>query len=139
MLMPSIFRNDVFDNFFEDPFGSYGATDLMSTDIQDKDGAYEITMNIPGAKKEDVQAELKDGYLTIHASVNAKRDDKDEKGHYIRRERYSGTGSRSFFVGDDVTEEDIKAKFEDGTLKMIIPKKEAKPAVETKRFISIGG
>ena len=111
----------------------------MSTDIQDKDGAYEITMNIPGAKKEDVQAELKDGYLTIHASVNAKRDDKDEKGHYIRRERYSGTGSRSFFLGDDVTEEDIKAKFEDGTLKMIIPKKEAKPAVETKRFISIEG
>ena len=139
MLMPSIFRNDVFDNFFFFFFGSYGATDLMSTDIQDKDGAYEITMNIPGAKKEDVQAELKDGYLTIHASVNAKRDDKDEKGHYIRRERYSGTGSRSFFVGDDVTEEDIKAKFEDGTLKMIIPKKEAKPAVETKRFISIEG
>ena len=139
MLMPSIFRNDVFDNFFEDPFGSYGATDLMSTDIQDKDGAYEITMNIPGAKKEDVQAELKDGYLTIHASVNAKRDDKDEKGHYIRRERYSGTGSRSFFVGDDVTEEDNKEKFEDGTLKMITPKKEANPAVETKRFISIEG
>ena len=139
MLMPSIFRNDVFDNFFEDPFGSYAATDLMSTDIQHKDGAYEITMNLPGAKKEDVQAELTDGYLTIHASVNAKRDDKDEKGHYIRRERYSGTGSRSFFVGDDVTEEDIKAKFEDGTLKMIIPKKEAKPAVETKRFISIEG
>ena len=139
MLVPSIFGEDLFDNFFEDPFGSYGATDLMSTDIQDKDGAYEITMNIPGAKKEDVQAELKDGYLTIHASVNAKRDDKDEKGHYIRRERYSGTGSRSFFVGDDVTEEDIKAKFEDGTLKMIIPKKEAKPAVETKRFISIEG
>ena len=139
MLMPSIFRNDVFDNFFEDPFGSYGATDLMSTDIRDKGGAYEITMNIPCAEKEDVQAELKDGYLTIHASVNAKRDDKDEKGHYIRRERYSGTGSRSFFVGDDVTEEDIKAKFEDGTLKMIIPKKEAKPAVETKRFISIEG
>ena len=139
MLMPSIFRNDVFDNFFFFFFVRYGATDLMSTDIQDKDGAYEITMNIPGAKKEDVQAELKDGYLTIHASVNAKRDDKDEKGHYIRRERYSGTGSRSFFVGDDVTEEDIKAKFEDGTLKMIIPKKEAKPAVETKRFISIEG
>ena len=139
MLMPSMFRSDVLDNFFEDPVGSYGATDLMSTEIQDKDGAYEITMNIPGAKKEDVQAELKDGYLTIHASVNAKRDDKDEKGHYIRRERYSGTGSRSFFVGDDVTEEDIKAKFEDGTLKMIIPKKEAKPAVETKRFISIEG
>ena len=139
MLMPSIFRNDVFDNFFEDPFGSYGATDLMSTDIQDKDGAYEITMNIPGAKKEDVQAELKDGYLTVSASVNNSKDEKDEQGNYIRRERYSGTGSRSFFVGDDVTEEDIKAKFEDGTLKMIIPKKEAKPAVETKRFISIEG
>ena len=132
MLMPSIFRNDVFDNFFEDPFGSYGATDLMSTDIQDKDGAYEITMNIPGAKKEDVQAELKDGYLTIHASVNAKRDDKDEKGHYIRRERYSGMCSRCFYVGDAVTEDDIKAEFRHGILKMTIPKKD-KAKIESKR------
>ena len=139
MLMPSIFRNDVFDNFFEDPFGSYGATDLMSTDIQDKDGAYEITMNIPGAKKEDVQAELKDGYLTIHASVNAKRDDKDEKGHYIRRERYSGTGSRSFFVGDDVTEEDIKAKFDNGVLTLSIPKVEPKEEKEPNNYIAIEG
>ena len=89
-------------------------------------------------KKEDVTAELKDGYLTIHATSNQNKDEKDEDGKYIRRERYSGSCNRSFYVGDAVTEEDIKASFENGTLKMTIPKKEAK-AVPEKKFISIEG
>ncbi len=141
MLMPSIFGEDLFDTFFGKPVGGYGSvsTDLMKTDIKDMDQAYEITMNLPGVKREDVKAELKDGYLTVNAVSNSNRDEKDENGRYIRRERYSGSCSRSFYVGDQVTEEDIKARFENGTLKLMIPKKEEKPAVEEKKYISIEG
>ena len=110
----------------------------MNTDIKENDNNYELTMNLPGVKKEDVTAELKDGYLTIHATSNQNKDEKDEDGKYIRRERYSGSCNRSFYVGDAITEEDIKANFENGTLKMLIPKKEAK-AVPEKKFISIEG
>ena len=140
MLMPSIFGEDLFDDFFGYPFRGYEMnSSLMSTDIKDTDGGYEVTMNLPGVKKEDVKAELKDGYLTINASSNSSKDEKDDNGHYIRRERYSGSCSRSFYVGDQVTEADIKAKFEDGTLKLLIPKKEEKPAVEEKKYIAIEG
>ena len=106
--------------------------------VKENDNYYELTMNLPGVKKEDVTAELKDGYLTIHATSNQNKDEKDEDGKYIRRERYSGSCNRSFYVGDAITEEDIKANFENGTLKMTIPKKEAK-AVPEKKFISIEG
>ena len=96
-------------------------------------------MNMPGVKKEDVKAELKNGYLTINAAANRNKDEKDSNGRYIRRERYSGSCSRSFYVGDQVTETDIRAKFEDGTLKLLVPKKEEKPAVEDKKYIAIEG
>ncbi len=143
MLMPSIFGENLFDDFFDFdyPFVSYRneASGLMKTDIKDTDHGYEITMNMPGVKKEDVKAELKDGYLTINAVTNSNQEEKDENGRYIRRERYSGSCSRSFYVGDNVTENDIKAKFEDGTLKMLIPKKEEQPAVENKKYIAIEG
>ena len=151
MLMPSIFGENLFDDFFNDfPFYNdrdmkkaerklYGhrAKNLMKTDIKETDNGYEVTMNLPGVKKEDVKAELKDGYLTIQASSNTSKDEKDNDGRYIRRERYAGTCSRSFYVGDAVTPEDIKAKFENGTLTLDIPKKDAKPAVEQKKYISI--
>ena len=91
------------------------------------------------AEKEDVKAELKDGYLTVSAETNTKKDEKAEDGKYIRRERYSGSCCRSFYVGDGVKQEDIKAKFEDGTLKLFVPKEAAKPAVEQKKYISIEG
>ena len=133
MLMPSIFGESLLDDFFDFPFeNSYrsGRSQLMRTDIKDTDQGYEVTMNLPGVKKEDVKAELKDGYLTISASSNNSRDEKDDNGRYIRRERYSGSCSRSFYVGDQVTEADIKAKFENGTLTMMIPKKEVQPAVD---------
>ena len=145
MLMPSIFGDDFFDDFFRYPSRSYNETKfnqtagMMNTDVKETDQGYEVTMNLPGMKKENVKAELKDGYLTINASTTSENDEKDEKGKYIRRERYSGSCSRSFYVGEDITQEDIKAKFEDGTLKMLIPKKDAKPAVETKQYISIEG
>ena len=142
MLMPSIFGENLLDDFFDFPFeNSYrsGRSQLMRTDIKDTDQGYEVTMNLPGVKKEDVKAELKDGYLTISASSNNNRDEKDDNGRYIRRERYSGSCSRSFYVGDQVTEADIKAKFENGTLTMMIPKKEVQPAVEDKKYIAIEG
>ena len=140
--MPSIFGESLLDDFFDFPFeNSYrsGRSQLMRTDIKDTDQGYEVTMNLPGVKKEDVKAELKDGYLTISASSNNSRDEKDDNGRYIRRERYSGSCSRSFYVGDQVTEAVIKAKFENGTLTMMIPKKEVQPAVEDKKYIAIEG
>ena len=111
----------------------------MKTDIKDTDQGYEITMNLPGVKKEDVKAELKDGYLTISATSNSNKDEKDNNGRYIRRERYSGSCSRSFYVGDQVTQDEIKAKFENGTLTMTVPKKEEKPEVPSRKYISIEG
>ena len=141
MLMPSLFGENLLDDFFDMPMRSYRTQreNLMTTDIKEKDGNYEISMNLPGFKKEDIHAEMKDGYLTISASTQRNNDEKDEEGRYIRKERYSGSCSRSFYVGDGIQETDIKAKFEDGVLKLDIPKVETKPAVEGKHYISIEG
>lgn len=141
MLIPSIFTNTYFNDFFEDPFKSldYNTSGLMTTDVKDTKDGYEMTMNLPGVKKEDIQAELKDGYLTINAVSNSNKDEKDKDGKYIRKERYSGSCTRTFYVGDSVKQDDIKAKFEDGTLKLTIPKETAKPAVEEKKYVSIEG
>lgn len=139
MLMPSIFGENLLDRFFEEPFGGfYGTSEMMKTDIKDTEQGYELTMNVPGVKKEDVKAELKDGYLTVNVSSNSGKDEKDENGRYIRRERYSGSCSRSFYVGDQVKQEDIKAKFENGILTLDIPKKEQKQ-VEESRYVTIEG
>ncbi len=141
MLMPSIFGESLLDDFFNYPFvyEETSAGSLMQTDVKDMDDSYEITMNLPGIKKEDVKAELKDGYLTISASTAANNDEKDSNGRYIRRERRSGSFSRSFYIGSEVTQEEIKAKFENGILTMTVPKKEAKQEVPEKRYISIEG
>ncbi len=140
MLMPSIFGENFLDDFFDYPMtGGYDTANLMHTDVRETDAGYEVTMDIPGVRKEDVTAELKDGYLTIQASANSDREEKDEDGRYIRRERYTGTSSRSFYVGEDVTEDDIRARFEDGTLRLMIPKKEPKPEVAQQRYIRIEG
>ncbi len=138
MLMPSIFGENLLDDFFDFPFDGR-RTEMMSTDIKDTDTGYEITMSLPGVKKEDVKAQLKDGYLTIQASANNKKDEKNDKGRYIHRERYSGSCSRSFYVGDQITEADIKAKFENGALVLTIPKKDAQEKVEDNKYISIEG
>ena len=137
MLMPSIFGENLLDDFFRFPFTQYDRSGYLNTDIKDTDQGYELTMNMPGIKKEDVRAELKDGYLTIQASTSRNNDEKNKEGKYIRKERYSGTFSRSFYVGEEVKQEDIKAKFEDGTLKLLVPKKEEKPEVDTKKYIAI--
>ena len=111
----------------------------MNTDIKETEKGYELAISLPGVKKEDIKAEVKDGYLMITAAANSKTDEKDKTGKYIRRERYSGSMSRSFYVGDGVGQEDIKAKFENGVLTLDVPKKEAKPAVEEKKTIAIEG
>ena len=144
MMMPSIFGRDMFDDFFNFPFGSFRSNEIpknimMKTDIKDTDQGYEITMDIPGISKDDVKAELKDGYLTIQASSGTCNDEKNEDGRFIRRERHFGSCSRSFYVGEAVTQDEIKAKFENGTLRMLVPKKEEKPAVEERKYISIEG
>ena len=144
MLMPSLFTNSFMDDFFDAPsFGVYKydapAQNLMSTDVFEKEDGYEIDMNLPGFKKEDVTGEVKDGYLIIKASTKNSKDEKDAKGKYIRKERYAGACSRSFYVGKEVEKEDIKAEFKHGILTLFVPKKEAKPAVEQKHSISIEG
>lgn len=131
------------DDFFEFPktryTGSYSTNGLMQTDVAESETGYDVSMNLPGFDKKDVKAELKDGYLTITASTSQNNDEKDQAGKFIRKERYSGTCSRSFYVGEDITQEDIKARFENGVLKLSIPKKDAAPKVETPNYITIEG
>lgn len=134
--MPTM-RNNVFDDFFNTPLFTRNESSMMKTDIKEHDNGYELTIDMPGVKKEDIKAELNDGYLTVSAESNSSKDEKDEKGKYICRERYTGSYSRSFYVGDAVTEEDIKAKFENGTLTLEVPKKEALPEKQNK-YIAIG-
>ena len=149
MLMPSIFGESLFDDLFTDDFigtaprsgrrYSTPTTAVMKTDIRENNDSFDIEIDLPRYKKEDVQAELKDGYMTINASRNSNDDKKDEEGNYIRRERYYGSCSRSFYVGKQITEEDIKAKFEDGILKISVPKKEVKKEIPEKKYIAIEG
>ena len=143
MLMPSIFGENLFDDWMDFSFPSFdrafyesNTRNMMKTDVKATDQGYELDIELPGYKKEDVRAQLKDGYLTVQAAKNMNNDEKNEQGAYIRRERYAGTMSRSFYVGDNVTEEDIHAKFEDGILKLSVPKKEAKK-VEENKYITI--
>lgn len=110
----------------------------MNTDIKETEKGYELAISLPGVKKEDIKAEVKDGYLMITAAKGLDQDEQEkDTGRYIRRERYAGSCQRSFYVGDDVTEEDIKGEFKHGILKLFVPKKEAKPAVEQKKYIAI--
>ena len=114
------------------------AGNLMKTDIKEMKDGYELEIDLPGFKKDEVTAELKDGYLTVSAAKGLDQDEQEkETGRYIRRERYAGACQRSYYVGEDITEEDIKAEFKHGILKLFVPKKEAKPAVEAKKYITI--
>ena len=149
MLRPSIFNDNLFDDFFEFPFFDdraerklYGhnAKNIMKSDIKEHKDGYELEIDLPGFHKDEIQAELKDGYLNISAAKQLNQDEKEkESGKYIRRERYSGSCQRSFYVGDEITQEDIKAEFKHGILKLFVPKKEAKPEVEQRKFVSIEG
>ena len=144
MMMPSIFRENLWNDLMDFSFPEldrkmYGkrGEHIMRTDVKEHDDKYEVDIELPGFKKEDVKAELKDGYLTITALKEVNNEQKNENGKYVRRERYTGNMSRSFYVGDKVTQEEIRAKFEDGILKLQIPKKDPKKQVEDKHYVTI--
>ena len=149
MLMPSIFRDNFVDDFFDDMFQFPFAYNSnfernaklpgMNVDVQEFDDKYQMDLELPGYNKEDIKADLKDGYLTISANHTDESGDKDSDGKYIRRERYYGQCERSFYVGDNITQEDIHASFKNGVLQIEVPKKEAKPEVEQKKYIAIEG
>ena len=149
MLLPSIFGENLFDDWMDFSFPEipdvdktlYGkhAKNVMKTDVKETDNSYEVDIDLPGFKKDEIEAKLENGYLTISAAKGLDKEEKDEKdGKYIRKERYSGAMSRAFYVGDELKQEDIKAKYEDGILKLSVPKKEPKK-VETTKHIAIEG
>lgn len=153
MYMPTIFNDSLFDDFFDfgkafrpatrraerGPHYNSITTNVMKTDVKETDSAYELAIDLPGYRKDEVQAELKDGYMTITATKENSKDEGDEGDRYIRRERFYGSCSRSFYVGELVDESDIKARFEDGILYVTVPKKEPAPQVEEKKLIAIEG
>nr|WP_300170492.1 Hsp20/alpha crystallin family protein [uncultured Flavonifractor sp.] len=133
-MLPSIFGENLFDDFFQDPFdmmpafpshnplyGKHGKN-LMKTDVRETESTYELDVDLPGFKKDEVQLELKDGYLTISAAKGLDKDEEEKNGRYLRRERYVGQCSRSFYVGKSVEPKDVSAKFEDATRKAPLPK-----------------
>ena len=136
MMMPSIFGENLFDDwmdsFEEEFFGRknplYGkhAKNMMKTDVRETDDTYEVDIDLPGFKKEDISVSFENGYLTISTNKTLDRNDKDKDGKYIRQERYAGSMSRSFFIGKNIPKEDIKAKYEDGVLRLSVPKKDIK-------------
>lgn len=150
MLRPSIFGEDLFDDFmggFRFPefpdvdkvlYGKHGKN-MMKTDVKETDQGYEVDIDLPGFKKDEIQMQLEDGYLTVSAAKGLDKDEKDKKGKYVRRERYAGSMSRSFYVGDHVTEKDVHPKYEDGILKFSVPKADQKAVEEKRHYISIEG
>ena len=127
---------DLFDEMFNDPFFTRGENKLMKTDIKEKGDKYLLEVDLPGYEKEDIKIEIEDGYLTVHASMNKNIDESDKDSKYVHKERYVGECSRSFYVGEDIKEEDIKASFKNGTLKLELPKKEMKKE-DSKKYIEI--
>ena len=147
-MLPSIFGENLFDDFFNDDFMNfpvwssrnplYGkrAKNLMKTDVRETENTYELDIDLPGFKKDEISVELKDGYLSISAAKGLDKDEKDKKGKYIRQERYAGSCSRSFYVGD-IESKDVSAKYEDGILKISVPK-ESKKELPKSSTITIG-
>lgn len=148
MLMPSIFGENLFDDWMDFPseqeffgkknplFGKH-SKNLMKTDVREADSSYEVSVDLPGFKKDEINVKLENGYLTISAAKGLDKEEKDKKGRYIRQERYAGSMSRSFYIGEAVKQEEIHAKFEDGILKLDIPK--AAAVEEQKNYIAIEG
>ena len=148
MLMPSIFGENLFDDWFEFPFRDLDKTErklyggradrLMKTDVREFEDHYELDIELPGFKKGEITLELKDGYLAVRASKVLDQEENDKKGRLIRQERYSGAMQRTFYVGKDVGEGDVKAKFEHGVLLLTVPKIDT-PKVPEKKYIAIEG
>lgn len=150
MLMPSVFGKNLFDDFFGDfAFPSFPDIDktfygkqgnsLMRTDVKETDSGYAVDIDLPGFKKDEIRMQLEKGYLTVSAAKELDNDEKDDNGRYVRRERYAGSVSRSFYVGENVTEEDIHPKYENGILSFNLPKEDRKAVEEKKHYIAIEG
>jgi HSP20 family molecular chaperone IbpA len=142
MLFPSVFR----DSFFNDDFMDFPAyrgnrveNTLMKCDVKDVGDHFELHMDLPGFDKDQVRIQLKDGNLTVEATTSSSNDEKAEDGTYLRRERFQGTCTRSFYVGEDIQQEDIKARFDNGVLMINVPKEPEKPAIEEPKYIAIEG
>ena len=153
MLRPSIFGENLFDDFMDDfrfsefpeladvdrvLYGKHGKN-MMKTDVKELDNGFEVDIDLPGFKKDEIRLQLENGYLTVNAAKGLDKDEQDKKGRYVRRERYAGSMSRSFYVGKHVTVEDVHPKYESGILSFSVPKEEAKPVEEKKHYISIEG
>ncbi|MDY5023143.1 MAG: Hsp20/alpha crystallin family protein [Blautia sp.] len=147
MLMPSIFGESLFDDFMEGfDFPDvdkvlYGknAKNLMKTDVKEKDSSYEVDIDLPGFKKDEIKVRLKDGYLTVSAAKGLDKDEQNKEGKYVRRERYAGGMSRSFYVGKNVKESDVHPKYENGILSFTLPREDKKAVEEQNHYISIEG
>ena len=151
-MLPSIFGENLFDDMWDDVFDSmsgferrnplYGkhAKNMMKTDVRETESTYELDVDLPGFKKDEIKVSLENGYMTIEAAKSLDKEEKEkETGKYIRKERYAGAMSRSFYVGKDITEKDIHGKYENGILMLDIPKKAPEKKVEEKKFVTIEG
>ncbi len=134
-MLPSIFGESLFDDWMEFPFRTFAheadqklygknAARVMKTDLKEHDDGYELSVDLPGFKKDQIELQLQNGYLTISASKGIEEDEKDKKGKIVHQERYTGSMTRSFYIGEDIREEDIRATFEDGVLTLVFPKEE---------------
>ena len=128
---------DIFDEVFADPFFGEKENKIMKTDLKEKDGKYMLEIDVPGYDKEDIKIELNEGYLTVSAEKNEEKEDKDKHAKYLKRERFTGMCSRSYYVGESLKEEDIKASFKNGILSIEFPK-EVEKKVEEKKYSPIG-
>ena len=151
MLYPSLFNDSLFDDLMGFDFPAFRGFDdvdkklygkhaahVMKTDVHEQEDKYEVAIDLPGFKKDEINLSLENGYLTVSAAKGLDKDEKDKKGKVIRQERYAGSMQRSFYVGENITEEDVKARFEDGVLKLDVPKKET-PKLPEKKTIMIEG
>ena len=148
-MFPALMNDTMFSDLFDDPFfegwrsadnsAAMTPTNMMSTDVRENDKGYDVDIYMPGFKKDDISVSLNNGYLTASAHKDEDSGDKDESGKWLRRERYVGTCSRSFYVGDQVKENDIHANYQNGTLCIQVPKIEAQPQVDSKHQIAIEG
>lgn len=142
MLLPRIFDDNFTDSFFDDMFSfpfnfTTPTANWMNTDVQDLGNTYQLDIELPGYEKKDIHADLSNGYLTISADKNETREENDENGRFVRRERYSGSCKRSFYVGDSLNEEDFHASFENGVLRLAFPKEKRANGIEEKKYIEI--
>lgn len=137
LMIPRKNNFDLWDDMFrDDPFFKHEPQKLMKTDVRESDDKYIIDMDLPGYEKENISLEITDGYLNVHATSSSKVDEEKEK--YIRKERFYGECSRNFYVGDNITEEDVKATFKNGILSIEVPKKDPKESIPEKKYIPIG-